>query len=56
MPKPKTKKSVADTAGTSAKGGTVELPKELIDQLLAAAGGGAGLTWSCPCFVESSSL
>lgn len=44
MPKPKTKKSVADTAGTSAKGGTVELPKELIDQLLAAAGGGAGLT------------
>ena len=44
MPKPKTKKSVADTTGTSAKGGTVELPKELIDQLLAAAGGGAGLT------------
>jgi len=44
MPKPKTKKSIADTAGTSAKGGTVELPKELIDQLLAAAGGGAGLT------------
>ena len=43
MPKPKTKKSVADTA-TSAKGATVELPKELIDQLLAAAGGGAGLT------------
>jgi putative transposase len=44
MPKPKTKKSVADTTGTSAKGDTVELPKELIDQLLAAAGGGAGLT------------
>ena len=44
MPKPKTKKSVADTTGTSAKGATVELPKELIDQLLAAAGGGAGLT------------
>jgi len=44
MPKPKTKKSIADTTGTSAKGGTVELPKELIDQLLAAAGGGAGLT------------
>jgi putative transposase len=43
MPKPKTKKSVADTA-TSAKGATAELPKELIDQLLAAAGGGAGLT------------
>ena len=43
MPKPKTRKSVADTA-TSAKGATVELPKELIDQLLAAAGGGAGLT------------
>jgi len=43
MPKPKTRKSVADTA-TSAKGATAELPKELIDQLLAAAGGGAGLT------------
>ena len=27
MPKPKTKKSIADTTGTSAKGGTVELPK-----------------------------
>jgi len=44
MPRTKRKKTVADASATPDKGGTVELPKELIDQLLAAAGGGAGLT------------
>jgi hypothetical protein len=47
MPKTKAKKSVADTA-TSAKGATAELPKELIDQLLAPAVTHSRLTGAVP--------
>ena len=38
------KTAVADVNTSPSRGTTSDLPKELIDQLLAAAGGGAGLT------------